>query len=91
MLIIMKKFCPEENLDQIKEYLITRDFDIHQSTGANRTIIGVIGNTDTLDDHEIETMLGVSQVVRIKRTIETSPRTVFLMINCTYIVHWHNY
>jgi len=63
----MKKHAPEEELDQIKEYLITRDFDIHQSTGANRTIIGVIGDTDILDDHEIEAMPGVSQVVRIKK------------------------
>lgn len=67
MLIIMRKFCAEENLDHIKEYLITHDFDIHQSTGANRTIIGVIGDTDTLDDHAIESMPGVSQVVRIKK------------------------
>ena len=67
MLIIMKTHAPEEALDQIKEYLITRDFDIHQSTGANRTIIGVIGDTDTLDDHEIEAMPGVSQVVRIRK------------------------
>jgi hypothetical protein len=67
MLIIMRKHAAEEALDQIKEYLITRDFDIHQSTGANRTIIGVIGDTDTLNDHEIEVMAGVSQVVRIKK------------------------
>jgi hypothetical protein len=67
MLIIMKKHAEDIALDSIKEYLITRDFDIHQSTGANRTIIGVIGDTDTLNDHEIETMAGVSQVVRIRR------------------------
>lgn len=67
MLIIMKKYAPEEALDEIKEYLISRDFDIHQSTGANRTIIGVIGDTGMLDDHEIEAMPGVSQVVRIRR------------------------
>lgn len=67
MLIIMKKNTPDETLDQIKGYLINHDFDIHQSTGANRTIIGVIGDTDTLDDHEIEAMPGVSQVVRIKK------------------------
>ncbi|MDD2852741.1 MAG: hypothetical protein PHY09_12695 [Desulfuromonadaceae bacterium] len=67
MLIIMKKHAEETALDSIKEYLITRDFDIHQSTGANRTIIGVIGDTETLNDHEIEIMPGVSQVVRIRK------------------------
>jgi hypothetical protein len=67
MLIIMKKHAPDDTLDQIKEYLISRDFDIHQSTGANRTIIGVIGDTDALNVQEIEAMPGVSQVVRIKK------------------------
>jgi hypothetical protein len=67
VLIIMKIHAEETSLDSIKEYLITRDFDIHQSTGANRTIIGVIGDTENLDDHVIETMPGVSQVVRIRK------------------------
>ena len=67
MLIITKTHASEEALDAIKAYLIDRGFDIHQSTGANRTIIGVIGDTDTLDDHEIEAMPGVSQVVRIRK------------------------
>ena len=67
MLIIMKRNAPEEALDRIKAYLIGRGFDIHQSTGANRTIIGVIGDTDTLDEREIEALPGVSQVVRIRK------------------------
>ena len=67
MLIIMKKSADETALDHVKEFLINKNFDIHQSTGANRTIIGVIGDTDTLDDHAIEGMPGVSQVVRIRK------------------------
>ncbi|NMC74816.1 MAG: hypothetical protein GYA56_10755 [Geobacteraceae bacterium] len=67
MLIIMKKSADETALDHIKEYLIMRDFDIHQSTGANRTIIGVIGDTDTLDTRELEKMPGILQVIRIAK------------------------
>jgi len=67
VLIIMKKNAPEATLDQVKELLIARNFDIHQSTGANRTIIGVIGNTETLDDREIGSLPGVLQVVRIAK------------------------
>ena len=67
MLIITKKNASEDQLNAIKEYLINHGYDIHQSTGANRTIIGVIGDTDTLNDHEIEKMPGVSQVVRIRK------------------------
>ncbi len=67
MLIITKKGASEEALDAIKAYLIAHGFDIHQSTGANRTIIGVIGDTASLDEREIEAMPGVSQVVRIRK------------------------
>ncbi len=67
MLIITKKNAPEEALDAIKEYLIDHGFDLHQSTGADRTIIGVIGDTDSLDERELEAMPGVSQVVRIRK------------------------
>jgi len=63
----MKKSADESALDQVKEYLITKNFDIHQSTGANRIIIGVIGDTDTLDIGTIESMPGVLQVIRITR------------------------
>lgn len=67
MLIIMKKSADEEALDHIKEFLITRNFDIHQSTGVNRTIIGVIGDTESLDLLELESINGVLQVIRIMK------------------------
>ena len=67
MVIITRRNAPEEALDAIKAYLVDRGFDIHQSTGADRTIIGVIGDTDTLDTREVEALPGVSQVVRIKK------------------------
>ncbi len=67
MLIIMKKSADETALDHVKEFLINKNFDIHQSTGANRIIIGVIGDTDTLDARELEAMPGVLQVIRITK------------------------
>lgn len=67
MLIIMKRSADEDALDHVKEFLINRNFDIHQSTGANRIIIGVIGDTDTLDTGQIGSMPGVLQVIRITR------------------------
>jgi hypothetical protein len=63
----MKKSADESALDHVKEFLINKNFDIHQSTGANQTIIGVIGDTETLDAHDIEKMPGVLQVVRITK------------------------
>jgi hypothetical protein len=66
MIVIMKKNAPDESLDFVKEYLISRNFDIHQSTGANRTIIGVIGDTQSLEETTISQLPDVHQVVRIK-------------------------
>jgi hypothetical protein len=67
MLIIMKKSAEENELVHVKEFLIDRDFDIHQSTGANRTIIGVIGDTEKIDTEEVAGMPGVLQVIRIAK------------------------
>jgi len=67
MIIITQKNASEEALDKVKEYLVDKGFDFHQSTGADRTIIGVIGDTHTLDENSIATMAGVHQVVRIRQ------------------------
>jgi hypothetical protein len=67
VLVIMKKSADEASLDNVKQYLTSRNFDIHQSTGANRIIIGVIGNTGALDVQELGVMQGVLQVIRIAK------------------------
>jgi hypothetical protein len=63
----MRKGADTEAQDGIKGYLIDRGFDIHQSTGADRVIIGVIGDTETLAESEIQSLPGVLQVVRIAK------------------------
>ena len=67
MLIVMRKEADAVAQDEIKAYLIDRGFDIHQSTGANRVIIGVIGDTEALPLADIEAFPGVLQVVRIAK------------------------
>jgi hypothetical protein len=63
----MRKAADAEAQDNIKAYLINRGFDIHQSTGANRVIIGVIGDTESLGQADMEAFPGVLQVVRIAK------------------------
>jgi len=65
MLIVMKKGASEEQKRQVKQYLVEHDFDFHQSTGANRTIIGVIGDTRAIDRIELEGLDGVHVVFKI--------------------------
>ena len=65
MLVIMKKTATEEDLERVKQFLVERDFDFHQSTGADRKIIGVVGKTLTLNCQYIKAMPGVLDVYRI--------------------------
>ena len=63
----MRKGADAGAQDSLKGYLIDRGFDIHQSTGANRVIIGVIGDTHSLAESDVEAFPGVLQVVRIAK------------------------
>jgi len=65
MLVVMKKTATEEDLQEVKQYLIDHDYDFHQSTGANRVIIGVIGDTATVNQGELRALPGVLEVFKI--------------------------
>jgi hypothetical protein len=65
MLIVMKKGASEEQKRQVKQYLVEHDFDFHQSTGANRSIIGVIGDTNSIDRATLEQLDGVHVIFKI--------------------------
>lgn len=65
MLVVIKKQTSDGEIDQVKQYLIDQDFDFHQSTGANRIIIGVIGDTHNFNTTQLESMPGVHVVFKI--------------------------
>jgi len=65
MLIVMKKTATDEDLRRVKNYLVERDFDFHQSTGADRTILGVIGDTRKIGQGELRALNGVLEVFKI--------------------------
>ena len=65
MLVIMKKNARENDLQGVKQYLIDHDYDFHQSTGANRIILGVIGDTNSLDPQRLKVLPGVLEVFKI--------------------------
>jgi len=65
MLVIMKKSADEQQLEQVKQYLVDQDCDFHQSTGANRIILGIVGDTDTIDCGKLKAMAGVLDIYKI--------------------------
>jgi len=65
MLVIMKKTATEEDLENVKQFLVEQDCDFHQSTGADRIILGVVGKTLRLNCQYIKQLPGVLDVYRI--------------------------
>jgi len=65
MLVIMKKSASEEELEQAKQFLVDQDCDFHQSTGANRIILGGVGDTSQLDKEALGSLPGVLDIYKI--------------------------
>ncbi len=58
MLVIMKRKATETELEQVKQFLVEQDCDFHQSTGVDRIILGVVGNTRRLDRENFSRSVG---------------------------------
>ena len=65
MLVVMSKRATENQLEQVKQFLVEQDCDFHQSTGADRTILGVVGDTGRIARDALLALPGVLDVFRI--------------------------
>ncbi len=65
MLVIMKRKATEENLQQVKQFLVEQDCDFHQSTGADRIILGVVGDTSNINCTTLKKIPGVLDFYQI--------------------------
>jgi 3-deoxy-7-phosphoheptulonate synthase len=65
MVIVMGPGATSAEVEQVIERLVGRGFDVHRSTGAERTVLGVVGPTATLDPAELQLLAGVEDVVRV--------------------------
>ena len=65
MLIVMRKTATENDLRQVKERLSDLNLDFHQSTGSERIILGVIGDTSRIELDHLRSLSGVLEVFKI--------------------------
>ena len=65
MLVIMKKRASEVEVEQVKEFLVEQDCDFHQSTGVDRIILGVVGDTRRIDRERLKNLTGVLDIYKI--------------------------
>jgi 3-deoxy-7-phosphoheptulonate synthase len=76
-IIVLKRDVLEENLKHILKKLESKGLKSHVSTGTERTIIGVIGDTSKVTQEEedsIRVMEGVEEVIRILKPYKLASR-----------------
>ncbi len=74
MVIVMQRGATDEQIERVIDRLMREGFDVHRSTGTERTILGVVGDK-IVDTRDYELLDGVRQVVRITPPYKLCSRT----------------
>ena len=74
MVIVMQRNASEQQIQQVIDRLIREGFDVHRSTGVERTVLGVVGGK-IVDHRDYELLDGVKEVVRITQPYKLCSRT----------------
>jgi len=65
MIVIMKPTATEREVEKVIERMMDDGFDIHRSTGAERTVLGAVGVAPDFDRDQYRLLPGVEEVVRV--------------------------
>jgi len=74
MVIVMQRGATETQIQQVIDRLIGDGFDVHRSTGVERTVLGVVGGK-IVDHRDYELLEGVKEVIRITQPYKLASRT----------------
>ena len=74
MIIVMKPGAPMQECENIKNGLINNGFQINEIVGVNMTILGVIGDTSTLDINLLRVNDWVEKVMRVQEPFKRANR-----------------
>ena len=66
MIIVMRRDATETQIQAVIDKLVSQEFDIHRSTGAERTILGAVG-AQVVNPGDFEKLEGVKEVLQITR------------------------
>ncbi len=65
MIVAMSETASEEQIQRVIERLVDLGYEVHRSTGAQQTVLGVVGKTIDFDIRDIEVLEGVREVHRV--------------------------
>jgi 3-deoxy-7-phosphoheptulonate synthase len=74
MIVVMQKGANSAQIEQVTAKLNELGYDVHPDRGANQTIIGVVGDTRSLDPRILEVLSGVAEVLRVTEPYKLASR-----------------
>jgi 3-deoxy-7-phosphoheptulonate synthase len=74
MIIVLNDRITEDDLKNVKNYIIKTGARIHESEGTEKKILGIIGDKRDLDQMALEAFPGVEKVIRILEPYKLSSR-----------------
>jgi len=75
MVVVMAEGASEEQIQNVVAHLVEQGFDVHRSTGAQRTVLGAVGSGRHRDPRLLQVLDGVNEVVRISEPYKLASRT----------------
>ena len=75
MVIILEKNATESQIENVIKHLEDYGFQVHKSTGVERTILGAIGVQPNFDTRKVSILDGVSEVYRITTPYKLAGRS----------------
>lgn len=76
MIIILKSNANPQKVDQLKQNLTDRGFKLHLSDGIESSLIGLIGDTSTIQEDWLKALDVVEDVRRIREPYKKANRTM---------------
>ncbi|MBI4484023.1 MAG: 3-deoxy-7-phosphoheptulonate synthase [Acidobacteria bacterium] len=74
MVIVMKRDATEDQISRVIDKLTKAGFDVHRSTGVERSVLGAVGGK-VVDTRDYELLDGVKEVIRITQPYKLATRT----------------
>ena len=74
MIIVMNPKCSEREVDDVKNELTKHGLGIHLSQGETFCIIGVVGDTRSIDSNNILTFDGVDKILKVEEPFKKANR-----------------
>ncbi|MCF8432056.1 MAG: 3-deoxy-7-phosphoheptulonate synthase, partial [Melioribacteraceae bacterium] len=75
MVVIMENNASDEQIELVKKQLEDFGFQIHESRGVQKTILGAIGVQPDFDTRKVSILDGVSDVYRVTNPYKLANRS----------------